>query len=92
MRTNGLYCHRRKNILIAPDSPQNMTLNGIFVAQNGAFDAIITLTLRGVDDGTYEPRGTLTILEQPYLILAIAPAPGAEKRLRHGLQRRVSNP
>lgn len=61
--TNGLTVIGAKNILIAPDSPQNMTLNGIFVAQNGAFGRnYYRYATSGGCDGTYEPRGTLTIL------------------------------
>ena len=61
--TDGLTVIGAKNILIAPDSPQNMTLNGIFVAQSGAFGRNYYRYARnGGCDGTYEPRGTLTIL------------------------------
>lgn len=61
--TDGLTVIGAKNILIAPDSPQNMTLNGIFVAQSGAFGRnYYRYALSGGCNGTYEPRGTLTIL------------------------------
>lgn len=55
--TDGFTVIGAHNILIAPDSPTNMTLNGIFVAQSGAFG-------RNLYDcpGSYEPKGTLTIL------------------------------
>lgn len=55
--TDGLTLIAQNNILIAPDAPQNMTLNGIFVAQTGAFG-------RNLYDcpSSYEPRGSLTIL------------------------------
>ena len=55
--TDGFTVIGAHDILIAPDSPQNMTLNGMFVAQSGAFG-------RNLYDcpGSYEPRGTLTIL------------------------------
>lgn len=45
------------DILIAPDSPSTMTLNGIFVAQSGAFGRNLYNC-----PGSYEPKGTLTIL------------------------------
>ena len=60
--TDGLTVIGAKNILIAPDSPQNMTLNGIFVAQSGAFGRNYYYYPSGGCNGTYEPRGTLTIL------------------------------
>jgi uncharacterized protein YkuJ len=52
----GLTAIAENNVLIAANSPQNMTLNGIFVAQTGAFG-------RNLYDcpSSYEPRGTLTI-------------------------------
>ncbi len=55
--TDGLTVIGEHNVLIAPDSPQNMTLNGIFVAQSGAFGRN-----RYDCSKSYEPRGTLTIL------------------------------
>ncbi len=53
----GLTVIGARNILIAPDSPQNMTLNGVFVAQSGAFGR----NFYGCSNA-YEPRTTLTIL------------------------------
>lgn len=55
--SSGLTVIGARNILIAPDSPQNMILNGIFIAQSGAFGRN-----RYSCSGSYEPRGTLTIL------------------------------
>lgn len=55
--TDGLTVIGAHDILVAPDSPQNMTLNGIFVAQSGAFGR----NYYGCSNA-YEPRGTLTIL------------------------------
>lgn len=54
--TVGLTVIAEKNILITPDAPNDMTLNGIFIAQGGAFG-------RNLYDcpGTFEPRGTLTM-------------------------------
>jgi len=53
----GFALVAERNILISPDSPNTMTLNGIFIAQGGAFG-------RNLYDcpSSYEPRGTLTIL------------------------------
>jgi len=53
----GLTVISASDVLITPDSPMNMTLNGIFIAQGGAFG-------RNLYDcpSAYEPRGTLTIL------------------------------
>jgi len=55
--TDGLTVIAENDVLISADAPTNMTLNGIFIAQNGAFG-------RNLYDcpSTYEPRGTLTIL------------------------------
>lgn len=55
--TEGLTIIGAHDILIAPNSPTNMTLNGIFVAQSGAFGRN-----RYSCPSSYEPRGTLTIL------------------------------
>jgi hypothetical protein len=62
---SGLTAISANDILITPNSPQNMTLNGIFIAQGGAFGR----NYYGEDPtgsfitcpNTYEPRGTLTI-------------------------------
>jgi hypothetical protein len=53
----GLTAIAENNVLITADSPMNMTLNGIFIAQDGAFG-------RNYYTGcpaAFEPRGTLTI-------------------------------
>lgn len=55
--SDGLTLIAENNILITPDSPNTMTLNGIFVAQDGAFGRNLYSC-----PGSYEPRGTLTIL------------------------------
>jgi len=55
--SDGLTLIAENNILITPDSPNTMTLNGIFVAQGGAFGRNLYSC-----PGSYEPRGTLTIL------------------------------
>lgn len=54
--SDGLTVIAEHNILIAPNAPSNLTLNGIFIAQGGAFG-------RNLYDcpSSYEPRGTLTI-------------------------------
>lgn len=53
---SGLIIFAENNMLIAPDSPNVMNLNGIFVAQGGAFG-------RNLYDcpSAYEPRTSLTI-------------------------------
>lgn len=55
--TAGLTVIGQDDVLVAPNAPSNTTLNGIFIAQGGAFG-------RNLYDcpGTYEPKGTLTIL------------------------------
>jgi hypothetical protein len=55
--SDGLTVIGAQDVLIAPDSPQNMTINGMFVAQSGAFGR----NFYGCSND-YEPRGTLTIL------------------------------
>ena len=55
--TDGLTVISEGNVLIAPDSPQDMNLNGIFIAQSGAFGRnLYNCTLPA-----YDNRGTLTI-------------------------------
>lgn len=54
--SDGLTAIAEHNILITPDSPNTMTLNGIFIAQGGAFG-------RNYYGSPYDPKtGTLTIL------------------------------
>ncbi|MBU6214309.1 hypothetical protein KGM48_00480 [Patescibacteria group bacterium] len=55
--SDGLTVIGAHDILIAPDSPQVMTLNGVFVAQSGAFGR----NYYGCPSA-YEPRTSLTIL------------------------------
>jgi hypothetical protein len=55
--TKGFTLISAGDILVAPDSPSDMTLNGIFVAQGGAFGRNLYSC-----PSSYEPRGTLTIL------------------------------
>jgi len=57
--TRGFTLISEHNILITPDSPQNMTLNGIFVAQSGAFGRNYYSCS---SYPTYSQKGTLTIL------------------------------
>lgn len=54
--SDGLTVIAENNVLITPDSPQNMTLNGIFVAQQGAFGRNF------YNCTSYDQRSTLTIL------------------------------
>ena len=58
---SGLTVIAEDSILIAPDSPQNMTLNGIFIAQGGAFGRNLYKNNNGTCNSTYEPRTSLTI-------------------------------
>lgn len=53
---SGLTAIAENNVLIAADSPQNMVLNGIFVAQEGAFGR----NYFGCPS-SYEPRTSLTL-------------------------------
>ncbi len=62
---SGLTAISAHDVLITPNSPQNMTLNGIFVAQGGAFGRnYYGENANGTAftcPNSYEPRGTLTI-------------------------------
>lgn len=60
--TDGLTLIAQHNILISPISPQTMTLNGIFIAQSGAFGRNYYYYAGAGCNGTYEPRTKLTIL------------------------------
>lgn len=55
--TDGLTLLAANDVLITPNSPNTMTLNGVFIAQGGAFGR----NYYGCPS-SYEPRGTLTIL------------------------------
>jgi hypothetical protein len=55
--SDGLTVLSENNVLIAADSPTTMTLNGIFIAQTGAFGRSL---YKGCS-AAYEPKGTLTI-------------------------------
>lgn len=55
--SDGLTVIAEDNVLITPDSPYNMTLNGIFIAQGGAFGRNYYSSC----SSAYEPKGTLTI-------------------------------
>jgi hypothetical protein len=55
--TDGLTVVAERNVLISPSAPNTMTLNGIFIAQGGAFG------INAYSNCTYGPKtGTLTIL------------------------------
>jgi hypothetical protein len=54
--SDGLTVIAQNDVLIAPDAPNTMTVNGVFVAQGGAFGR----NFYGCSS-SYEPRGTLTI-------------------------------
>lgn len=61
--SDGLTVLAENDVLISGDSPQTMTADGIFVAQNGAFGRnLFTDASFSTCDTTYEPRTTLTIL------------------------------
>ena len=53
---SGITIIAEKNVLISPDSPTNMTLNGIFIAQGGTFGRNLYAC-----PSSFEPRGTLTL-------------------------------
>lgn len=55
--SDGLTLISGHDILITPDSPDTMTLEGIFVAQGGAFGRNLYAC-----PGPYEPKSSLTIL------------------------------
>jgi len=55
--TDGLALIAEHNVLITPDAPSTLTLNGIFIAQGGAFGRNLYSC-----PSSYEPRNTLTIL------------------------------
>ena len=63
--TSGLTAISANDILITPNSPTNMNISGVFIAQGGAFgrndygfnSSGSTITC----PNSYEPRGTLTI-------------------------------
>ena len=59
--SDGLTVIGAHDILIAPDSPNTMTLDGIFVAQSGAFGRNYYYYPSGGCTGLYEPRNMLTI-------------------------------
>lgn len=54
----GLTAIASHNVLIGPDSPQDLTLNGIFIAQSGAFGR----NMYGCSTPTYQYRRNLTML------------------------------
>ncbi len=55
--TKGLTLIAEHDVLVAPDAPDTLTLNGIFIAQDGAFG------MNAYDSCTYADKtGTLTIL------------------------------
>ena len=56
--STGLTAIASHNILIGPNTPQNLTLDGIFVAQSGAFGR----NLYDCDWPAYQYRGSLTML------------------------------
>lgn len=62
--TDGLTAIAEHDVLIAPDAPDDMTLNGIFIAQNGAFgrNLYFSNSSHNACHASYEPKDSLTIL------------------------------
>jgi hypothetical protein len=61
--SDALTLIAENDVLVAPNAPTNMTLDGIFIAQNGAFGRNLYLNSFGSNcNSTYEPKGTLTML------------------------------
>lgn len=56
--TDGLTVIAENNVLISPQAPNTMTLNGIFIAQGGAFG----MNAYACNSGFATKSGTLTIL------------------------------
>ena len=56
--TDGLTLIAERNVLISPSAPNSMTLNGIFIAQGGAFG----INAYNCSSGLATKTGTLTIL------------------------------
>src|SRR5262249_49073316 len=55
--TDGLTAIAENNVLVAPNAPSDTTLNGIFIAQSGAFGRNLYLTSSRSDcNSTYEPK------------------------------------
>jgi len=54
--SSGVTLIAEKNVLITPDSPSTMTLNGIFIAQGGAFGRNLYSC-----PSSFEPKTSLTI-------------------------------
>jgi hypothetical protein len=60
---DGMTLIAQHDVLIGPDAPSTMTLNGIFIAQSGAFGRNLYTNSGGTAcNTTYEPRTSLTIL------------------------------
>ncbi len=58
----GLTVIAERNVMIAANSPMDMTLHGIFVTVSGYFGRNNYYSPSGGCTGLYEPRGSLTIL------------------------------
>ncbi|MGB4076586.1 MAG: hypothetical protein WBK28_02685 [Minisyncoccia bacterium] len=56
--SDGLTVIAARNVLISPQAPESMTLNGIFIAQGGAFG----MNAYSCNSGFATKSGTLTIL------------------------------
>lgn len=61
--TDGLTVIAEHNVLIAPNAPTTMSVNGVFIAQGGAFGRNLYLNSSRSDcHATHEPKNSLTIL------------------------------
>lgn len=60
--SDGLTLISQHSVLITADSPNTMNLNGIFIAQSGAFGRNYYGYAGQGCNGIYEPRSSLTIL------------------------------
>jgi len=58
---SGLTLIAENNVLLTPDSPNVMSLEGVFVAQNGAFGRNLYQNGWSSCHPSYEPRSSLTI-------------------------------
>lgn len=58
----GLTAIASNNVLIGPNTPQDLTLDGIFVAQSGAFGRNLYDCTSGSGGSAYQYRGKLSML------------------------------
>ncbi|HUY62263.1 MAG TPA: hypothetical protein VMV50_00500 [Candidatus Paceibacterota bacterium] len=59
--SDGFTLIAQHDVLITPDSPQNLTLDGVYIAQTGSFGRnLYAFTSQGCN-GVYEPRNAFSI-------------------------------